>query len=686
MTNPWVGLRPFKTSEADLFFGRANEVQIISNLVATLPTLIVYAPSGTGKSSLINAGLLPLLLDDQTHVPVVVADPQDDIVASTRKALAEAGWQAQADLDFLELLEQHWMDTDRRTVVIIDQFEERINAGVSADDLFAAMAKLVHSGTDSACVLISVREDYLASLEPLMRRVPGLLNGSYRIPSLSREALEEAVYGPLRQVGSAVEVEQRLVTRTIDDLKERSSGSQEPGEQRFEPGFFQIIWSTMWRASQEANRPKLGLKVYQKLGGAGQILKNFTSGILNALEPAQTAMFWAISRYLVLPTGAKTALTVDDLTSLLQESDYLDPYDEKHGTWLHGLPYEELTRLIRGVMRRLTASGTPILQRVIRLNREEFELLHDLLGQIILRWREEYRLAQFKAAQDFKDLIQRGVDEKFHRPRPLTARSLDPIVDLRPFADEARERIAALGALIGENLTERTAVQALEEVRQILVLSSFIDRLVDERGYDYEIKELADHVGADLRKFSKSVIHAALNHESEPARNRMQLATTYLNTRVGVSLSRLHKTPWTELLGATLGVGILSLGSIAVAEFVFQSAITHLDITYHLLTMAHAAILVVGFYAMLWDEHSYRSGRWSTSRRLFACLIPFVDIKKFRLLPFTWPLPTLALQGVGVSTAWIFQRLGWAPTAGYIEGIIVGLIGIGVAFIAATEP
>ncbi|TCO47384.1 hypothetical protein [Actinocrispum wychmicini] len=680
MTNPWVGLRPFRTTEADLFFGRSREVQIISNLVATLPTLIVYAPSGTGKSSLINAGLLPMLLDDDTHVPVTIAGPHDDILARTRTTLAEAGWPPPDELELLELLEQHWLETDRRTVVIVDQFEERINAGAPTEALFAAMAKLVHSGTDAACVLISVREDYLASLEPLMRRVPGLLNGSYRIPPLSREALEEAVYGPLRAVDASIEVDRRLVTRTIDDLEERSAGSQEPGEQRFEPGFFQIIWSTMWRTGDESKPPRLDMRTYEKLGGAGQILRNFTSEILNNLEPAQTAIFYAVSRYLVLPTGAKTALTVHDLTELLQWSDFLNSYDEDGGTWVARLPHEELTRLIRGVMGRLTASGTPILQRVIRLDREEFELLHDLLGHIILAWREEYRTSQLQTAEKFKNSIKDSVRELTRQPRPLTA-SRPPKSDLVPhLADEILHEADTLIWLLDKNLTEDTADQALAAVRRLLVLRSAFRELLGQAVYssgskaDQRIEHRLTVVGGE-------VIHAALNHESELVRSRLQTATTYFSSAIRVVLPNQHPTSWLTVLGTLVGMGLPAVGSLVAAELVFRSAIDSLGISYHLLTMAHVAILAVAFYFALWDEAS----RLSAAGKLLATAIPFADDWDPRKLVLTFPLPTLVLEGVAVGTAWIFQLLGWAPTAGFNEGVLLGLVAVGGLVFFALE-
>src|SRR5687768_2875906 len=90
MRNPWVGLRPFKTDESYLFFGRAREVQILKNMILTLPVLIIYGPSGTGKSSVINAGLLPDL-SQSDHVIITVGS-HDDILEKIRATFRSSGW------------------------------------------------------------------------------------------------------------------------------------------------------------------------------------------------------------------------------------------------------------------------------------------------------------------------------------------------------------------------------------------------------------------------------------------------------------------------------------------------------------------------------------------------------------------------------------------------------------------
>ena len=58
---PYVGPRPFGRDEKDLFFGRDREARDLCSLVVAHPIVLLYAASGAGKSSLLNASLIPLL-------------------------------------------------------------------------------------------------------------------------------------------------------------------------------------------------------------------------------------------------------------------------------------------------------------------------------------------------------------------------------------------------------------------------------------------------------------------------------------------------------------------------------------------------------------------------------------------------------------------------------------------------
>lgn len=66
--NPYIGPRPFEREDRDLFFGREREISEVLSLVVAHRVLLLCAQSGAGKTSLINAGLNPLLEEEGFEV------------------------------------------------------------------------------------------------------------------------------------------------------------------------------------------------------------------------------------------------------------------------------------------------------------------------------------------------------------------------------------------------------------------------------------------------------------------------------------------------------------------------------------------------------------------------------------------------------------------------------------------
>ena len=72
-TKRYPGVRPFETEDKDLFFGRGRDINDLSDLIALERLVVLFGKSGYGKSSLINAGILPRLteLDDADDAPLI---------------------------------------------------------------------------------------------------------------------------------------------------------------------------------------------------------------------------------------------------------------------------------------------------------------------------------------------------------------------------------------------------------------------------------------------------------------------------------------------------------------------------------------------------------------------------------------------------------------------------------------
>lgn len=257
---PYPGLRAFARDESDLFFGRDEQVDQLLDKLAETRFLAVIGTSGSGKSSLVRAGLLPALASGVLTRPAV-AGPAPGTrwsIAELRpgehpfRGLAEAltgqtGWggdvgleggqDARAPREALEsalrrgpralpwLLGLHPLPSGERLLILVDQFEElfRYRRDRPADaEAFAAL--LLGAAVHPDCfVVITLRSEFLGECA----RFPGLpeaINaGLYLTPRLTPEQLADAVQLPARLPGFGGDLTPGLVHRLLRE----ASGEQD---------------------------------------------------------------------------------------------------------------------------------------------------------------------------------------------------------------------------------------------------------------------------------------------------------------------------------------------------------------------------------------------------------------------------------------------------------------------------
>ncbi len=219
---PYVGPSPFLSSDSHRFFGRDREAVDLKYRVMAHPITVLYAMSGAGKTSLINARLVPDLLKEGCHVL-----PSARVRGSSGKLNpAEIrniyvfhtviGWNSQCDRRTTGGLKDRTLkdeltpranlaeSDDSLLIAVFDQFEELFTAYSSRWGDRRGFFEQLSAALDSIPnlrVLLAMREDYLASLDPYAALVPENLRTRFRLERLRREAALEAIVNPLRSTG-----------------------------------------------------------------------------------------------------------------------------------------------------------------------------------------------------------------------------------------------------------------------------------------------------------------------------------------------------------------------------------------------------------------------------------------------------------------------------------------------------
>ena len=218
---PYRELLPFRIEDQRIFFGRDEaRNQMYSQMLRDRLT-VLSAKSGAGKTSLLNAGLAPLLIE-KGHLPVYIRDYDDAVAAIERAIVPEyddwpAAWQARSLPDFLGLVCRQLGDPKRELVLMLDQFEEFLMPQQEAERQRTFLEALVRCYYDRALpirIIIAVRKDYFHDLTALKPSLPSVLNNLCTLEPMTPQQAEKAITGPIEALGRRVSYEPSL----LDDL------------------------------------------------------------------------------------------------------------------------------------------------------------------------------------------------------------------------------------------------------------------------------------------------------------------------------------------------------------------------------------------------------------------------------------------------------------------------------------
>jgi len=244
--NPWPGLAPYTEQQHDLFFGRELEIEEILRLIQRDTLTVLFGRSGSGKSSLLHAGVFPRLRSGM-YFPVLLrlnfADPDVDPVEQVKAiilATAHKGGfevESRASGGFTPTLWEFFHDTDfwgprndRLTpLLVFDQFEEAFTIGKDqrqASDFLGQLADLaenrvplvveqrvtqstervaVDAGAPTYKMVLSLREDFVSRLDQLRPILPAIMrNRMGLLPLDGTRALDVIVNSGKPWVSEAV--------------------------------------------------------------------------------------------------------------------------------------------------------------------------------------------------------------------------------------------------------------------------------------------------------------------------------------------------------------------------------------------------------------------------------------------------------------------------------------------------
>jgi WD40 repeat protein/energy-coupling factor transporter ATP-binding protein EcfA2 len=279
--SPFPGLRPYTEEDSAHFFGRDEDVTAVVDLLCPHGSpegcVTLTGPSGSGKSSLLMAGVLPRLKEREVEVVTLRAEGRLPDAASVGRALREHR-------------------SAPGLVLALDQAEALLLR--PEEELRALADALLDAGRHpGVAVLVALRTDFqdAALRHPELSR---LLGGApaHQLGLMTREQLTEVVRLPLRAF-PGVEYDSGLADRLIEDAAGRPGALPLLG----------FVLTTLWERQVGG---RLRLDSYRELGGLGGVLSSradsaWQRALRGAAEEAATGLLRALVQ---IPPGSGTAL------------------------------------------------------------------------------------------------------------------------------------------------------------------------------------------------------------------------------------------------------------------------------------------------------------------------------------------------------------------------------------------
>ena len=404
----YKGTAPFQGIPVDrkTFFGRDRETRSLLSLVLAERLVVVFGKSGTGKSSLINAGLVdPLLergylpmtirLTDQSRGPV--GGLIDSVRAAARTAAVEIVSGAESDLWAFFRTAEFWSRSNDllQPVLVLDQFEElfTLHAPARRREFIAQLAELVRgsaaSGRVSSAaagapvldssvpklkVVLSLREDHLADVEELARDIPGILQNRFRVGPLTAANAREAIIKPAALEDPEFDTppftySEEALQRILGFLARRRQGSETVSGDEVEPVQLQLVCQYVESLAQARSMRRDSTRVHVSevdLGGEIQlqrVLEEFYDRTLASIEsPAERRRIRRLCEQRLISSAGRR------LTEAEEEIEHR-----------HGVSRDTLRRLV----------DTRLLRPEPRLGGMFYELSHDTLVEPIRRSRQK---------------------------------------------------------------------------------------------------------------------------------------------------------------------------------------------------------------------------------------------------------------------------------------------------------
>jgi hypothetical protein len=322
--SPYRGILPFRYADRANFFGREREISELVAKILNYRLVVLFGDSGAGKSSLINAGIVPRLESEGFQperlrvrpfkenpflVERIASGRQDPRFLLSVFALegSSDSREVYCSLEGFEKAVSH-ASPERPLVLILDQFEELFTLFEAADRdlqerILAVIANAANRKDLAAKIVLGIREDFLGKLELISKEYPQVFDRRVRLDLLDSKAATRAVIGPFERKGEfAAEISADTADAIIGEFEK---GTEHTG---IHPTQLQIVCSRLWE-EYAGGSPVITRDHFLTMKGVKGILEGFLESTVAALSPGQKDLAYGVLGQLITASGTRDVVS-----------------------------------------------------------------------------------------------------------------------------------------------------------------------------------------------------------------------------------------------------------------------------------------------------------------------------------------------------------------------------------------
>jgi WD40 repeat protein len=302
---PFKFLDSYTREDKNIFFGRDSETEDIFRKFYSGKLLLVYGKSGTGKSSIINCGLVSRIpKEDVFTINIRCGNKAYENFVSSIKKCTNA-----SQVEPYNILEDIYYEHSKPVALIFDQFEEVfiLSDAAEREKLAGALNEILKSRLKINIVLI-IREEYLADLTEFEPIIPGLLGNRIRIEKINKSSAKEAIIKPCQACN--VGIEDGLADLVLEQLVWQAEG--------VELTWLQILMDKLYRTAKERDpeNPVIKKEDLTNMGRIGNVLSDFLDEQLRIMQHGDLGE--AMVKVMISADGTKKQLNLSDISENLK--------------------------------------------------------------------------------------------------------------------------------------------------------------------------------------------------------------------------------------------------------------------------------------------------------------------------------------------------------------------------------